>query len=65
MYPLNEEIDLWLRLPVTQEYLRRVIALFDHQHSILCAEPGTSVDWLRGRAQVLEMIHNPRRVFEE
>ena len=60
-----EELDHWLRLPVTQEFCRRLLAAFDHQENLQGASPGSSVDLFVGRAQVLAYILKPYSLFEE
>lgn len=61
----KEELSHWLNLPITGEFRRRLVALFDHQGALLGAQPGASVDRYLGRAEVLEHVLNPSRLFEE
>ncbi len=60
-----EDLDFWLRLPITQEFRRRIVTQFDHQDALLAAAPGASVDRYLGRAEVLDFIVKPYRLFEE
>jgi len=60
-----EELSMWLKHPVTQEFRRRLFQQFDHQSSILGSQPGTSVDRLIGRAEVLQYLLDPKLLFEE
>jgi hypothetical protein len=57
-----EEFKHWASLDVTTEFRRRLMNLFDYHASILS---GTSAEVLTGRAQVLEFVLNPHRLFEE
>jgi len=61
----RDEFDHWMRLPITQEFRRRVLAAFDHQNALLGASLGDSVDLYKGRAEVLDFILKPFRLFEE
>lgn len=60
-----EELSFWMNLPVTREFRRRLIERFDHQMMILSSQPGSSVDRLIGRAEVLQVIRDPRQLFED
>ena len=60
-----EELSFWLNLPVTREFRRRLFAAFEHQSAIMSSQPGTSVDRLIGRAEVLQYILDPATLFEE
>lgn len=60
-----EELGLWLMNDITAEFQRRVLERFEHQQAILASSPGTSVDHLKGRAEVLAYIINPRLLFED
>ena len=65
MTPLREDIEFWLHLPMTREFIARMAEYFDAHRALLCTSPGESADFLRGRAEVLEKLRNPRTVFEE
>lgn len=57
-----DEFKHWAGLDVTTEFRKRLLNLFDHQSAILA---GTTSDVLKGRAEVLEYILHPHRLFEE
>lgn len=57
-----DEFKHWASLDVTTEFRRRLLTLFDYHASILS---GTSAEVLRGRAEVLDYVINPHRLFEE
>jgi hypothetical protein len=66
MNPIErDELRLWLSLKVTREFQARLIDLFDHQSALLSVDPKDGVALLKGRAQVLDMVMNPARLFEE
>jgi hypothetical protein len=54
-----------MQLPVTQEFRRRLLLRFDHQNALLGSTPGSSVDRLIGRAEVINVINDPMQLFEE
>lgn len=62
---LKDDLVHWLSLPVTNEFRKRLLSLFDHQSALMGSQQGASVDLLMGRAQVLDVVLNPLRLFED
>lgn len=60
-----EEVSDWMNLPITREFRRRLLLRFDHQMAILGSTSGTSVDRLKGVAEVLEYVLKPIELFED
>jgi len=57
-----DEFKHWAALDVTNEFRRRLWTLFEPHKAILS---GSNADVLRGRAEVLDFVLNPHRLFEE
>lgn len=60
----NEELRLWMQNRITQRYILLMREYFDPHMALLGYERGQSADRLIGRAEVLEFVINPEKVFE-
>lgn len=58
-----DEFRHWASLDVTTEFRKRLLRLFDHHEAIL--GNSATFDQLKGRAEVLDFVINPHRLFEE
>ena len=59
-----EEIRWWSEHPITQSVLKKLDIQFNAHTALLGAELGTSVDRLKGRAEVLEQLRHVQELFE-
>jgi hypothetical protein len=60
-----EEFTHWMNLDTTSEFRRRLLNLFDPHVALLSVELGQSADRLIGRAEVLDYVLHPHRLFED
>lgn len=60
----TSDIDLWLMDRTTQFFLKALVERFDVQQNILGVESGTPIDRLKGHAEVIHYILNPREILE-
>lgn len=59
---ISAELEAWLANPMTTRFRKFLLENFDHQAALMGS--GATVDRLKGRAEVLEYVIDPKRLFE-
>jgi len=60
---VHQDLALWLENRMTRLFRHKLLTHFDHQQALLGAMDGTTLDRFKGRAEVLELILHPERLF--
>lgn len=59
------ELSQWLSLPMTRMFRQKLVDRFDYHLALLGAEPNKSVDQLKGRAEVIDLVLHPHKLFDD
>lgn len=64
VYVERQDVAAWIKHAVTRRVFELLLQRFDHQTALMGAEPGTSIDRFRGRAEVLAYLKEPKAIID-